>query len=171
MSLNEAIEILTTGDEAALRELQMPQPESQDDLVRIFTALSERQHDYGTCVYAMSIYAEAAFNLMASKMGVTGFQASCADMDILKRTRRIKGPFAIIDGADLLYPQYDIPAKVAGILQSWQAWASTEAVKLLGDKHMAHPDVMAHWERLAAESTTTTTAAETPTDNVEAEIK
>lgn len=154
MTFDEAIEILETGDEAALRELDMPGPESPEQLTTIIAAVTDRGHDYGTCVYAMSITAEAAFNFVAKKLRVTGFQASCADMDILKRTRLLKGPFAIIDGNDLLYPQYNIRGKVEDLLIQWQPWAKEEAQKLIDTKNGSHvsPAVMKHWQKLAGQN-------------------
>ncbi|MBK7380837.1 MAG: hypothetical protein IPJ03_17905 [Ignavibacteriales bacterium] len=81
-------------------------PKTLDELNKVIEQLTERKHDYGTCVYAMSIAAVATFNYVASKLGVTGFQASCADLDILRRTRNYKNGFSIIDYNNLLYPQY-----------------------------------------------------------------
>lgn len=84
-------------------------------------------------------------------LGVTGFQAGCADLDILKRTRHIKGPFILLDGRDLLYPQYDLRAKLEDFLRENQQWAADEARKELAASPSAHPDVRAHWQHLAAQ--------------------
>lgn len=136
-------------DEAALRELETPWPYSIDELTSLITAFTERQNDYGTCVYAMSITAAASLNFVAHILGTTGFQASCADMDIIRRTRSIDGPFAFIKGGDMLYPQYDISTKVSQMLNDWMPWAKTEAEKLLSESPQAHSDVIAHWKKLA----------------------
>ena len=82
--------------EQELRGYKVPTPRSIDELTNIICDLTERKHDYGTCVYAMSIAATAAFNYMASTLGVTGFQASCADMDVLRRTRGYEHGFQVI---------------------------------------------------------------------------
>jgi hypothetical protein len=153
MDMKDALNILRTGDEAALRDLDMPWAKTDADLVEIIKALSDREHDYGTCVYAMSIAAEAAFNLMAHKLQVTGFQASCADMDFIGRVRHWKNGFRLINYDDLLYPQY----RHSFDELSWESLVrenkdhlQKEARKMLAESPNAHPEVLAHWQRLAA---------------------
>jgi len=150
--ITNAIEFLRTADEAAMRDFKSPWPESIDELAALITAVTNREHGYGTCVYAMSIAAECAFNYVAYTEGCTGFQASMADLDVVRRTRSLKGPFALIDGNDLLYPQHDIRGRIEELISKWQPWAKKEAQKLLdsnGNGHGAHPDVKAHWQKLA----------------------
>lgn len=141
--------------EQELRDYKVPTPRSIDELTDIICDLTERKHDYGTCVYAMSIAATAAFNYMASTLGVTGFQASCADMDILRRTRGYEHGFQVINYENLLYPQYEDQfglsrAKLLadpGVRKIVRAAAK----KLLKDRSAdAHKDVLAHWKQLAA---------------------
>lgn len=117
--IRQLCEQLSTLDEAGLRDLEMPFIESTDDLLAIVNALTTRQHDYGTCVYAMSLSANAAFNYIAHVLGTTGFQSSCADLDFLKRTRNLEAPFAIINADHMLYPQYNILDEVRGYLDKW----------------------------------------------------
>lgn len=142
----------TQLDEMGLREAEAPHPKTVEELAAVIKALTERDNDYGTCVYAMSIVATAAFNYVANQVGVSGFQASCADLDILRRTRRIAGPFMLVDLNDTLYPQYDVQAKVAEYIAKNRDWQREEARKLLA-KHAlgdnVHPDVLAHWRKLA----------------------
>jgi hypothetical protein len=144
------VESLRTLNEKELRDLKLLWPHTLEELNSLTVALTERQHDYGTCVYAMSIAATAAFHYVAHVLGVTGFQASCADLDILRRTRLYDGPFAIIKAEDMLYPQYDIPAKVSEIVSEWKPWAAEQARIKLQENGDAHPDVRARWEQLAA---------------------
>jgi hypothetical protein len=92
--------------ERDMREAKVPWPHSITDLTEYVNSLIDRNHDYGTCVYAMSMAAVAAYNHVAHKLGVTGFQASCADLDILKRTRHMEHGFSIINYENVLYPQY-----------------------------------------------------------------
>ena len=140
----------TRHNEQEMRDAKAPQVETTEALAEYIEGLLSGGHDYGTCVYAMSMAATAAFYLVAHKLGVTGFQASCADMDIIRRTRGMKGPFAIIDGNDMLYPQYDIPGKVNEMLEKWMPWAAGEAKKMLAERsEYASPGVVAHWEFLA----------------------
>lgn len=139
-------------DEKEMRESEVPKQESMEELTGYIRSLVEREHDYGTCVYAMSMAAVAAFNYVAHKLGVTGFQASCADLDILARIRGMKGGFRIINYENLLYPQYCDDEHTPG----WQIylvenaeWLATEAAKKLAERGTAHPNVAAHWQRLA----------------------
>lgn len=140
--------------EQEMREAAVPTFDEPDALIDYIESLRTQPHDYGTCVYAMSMAATATFNYMARALGVTGFQASCADMDILTRTRSYKGPWAIIDSKDMLYPQYDIPAQVQKMLDGWKPWAAEEAAKLLAkpEEGPACREVVAHWKKLAADA-------------------
>lgn len=137
--------------EKEMREEKAPTPKSSDELSSYIEALVNRDHDYGTRVYAMSLAATAAFNYVASKLRVTGFQASCADLDILRHTRMMEGPFAIIDGANMLYPQYNLVENLKINIEEWRGWAKEEAIKKLkeNDVEHVHPDVLAHWKMLA----------------------
>lgn len=139
-------------NEAAMRDGEAEWPKTVEDLAAYVERLAGGQHDYGTCVYAMSLAAVAAFNLVAHKLGVTGFQASCADIDILRRTRRYAGPFAIIGSDKMLYPQYDIRAEVAQMLDGWAPWAADAARKKLAERNLAScaGAVVDHWQMLAA---------------------
>lgn len=136
--------------ETEMREDQAAHPKTIGELSDCIQALVKQDHDYGTCVYAMSLAATAAFNYVASQLGVTGFQASCADLDIVRRTRSINGPFMLIDGNKMLYPQYDLHAILSKAMDGWTEWAAKEAKKKLAEASHAHPDVVAHWEALAA---------------------
>ena len=142
--------------EAEMRAATVKTPESVDDLVIQINGLVEREHDYGTCVYAMSMAAVAAFEYVARKLGVTGFQASCADLDFIRRTRRIDGPFIIMQMRDALYPQYDLPGRLCEWLEKDESkgWMREQARKLVAEANgYVHPNVMAHWLRLAGEET------------------
>jgi hypothetical protein len=141
--------IETAKTEAEMRETKDPWPYTMEQLVEYIKSVTERQHDYGTCVYAMSLAATAAFNFVAHQLGVTGFQASCADLNFLRRSRSIKGPFMILKGEDALYPQYDLQSQLAEALDAWRPWMRDEAKKKLAGNPDAHPDVVAYWKRLA----------------------
>jgi hypothetical protein len=135
--------------EAQLRESDTPWPETPEELTAYIATLVDRPHDYGTCVYAMSLAATAAFHYVSKILGTTGFQASCADLDILRRTRHINGPFMLIKGEDLLYPQYDLQQKLDDFIKSSMPWLVEEARKKLQESGRTHPDVKARWEKLA----------------------
>ena len=139
-------------------EGKTPTPKSEDELVAYIRTMrewpesaTEPGEGYGRCVYAMSNAAVAAFNYIASALGVTGFQASCADLDILNQLRGYKHGFIVLDGNNLLYPQYDIRAKVDEWIAETRPRLADEARKLLAESPNAHPNVVAHWQSLADE--------------------
>ncbi len=144
--------IETATTETELREAKVPWPHTEAELLSYIQSLLALQHDYGTCVYAMSMAAVATFNYVSHVLGVTGFQASCADLDIVRRTRMIDSPFALVKAEDMLYPQYDIMAKVQRYLKDWEPWAKEEAIKKLQDtpNDQCAESVIEHWQRLAA---------------------
>ena len=152
LTMEAALLILRDGDEASLRDINMPWPENEEEMTAIIRALAERTHNYGTCVYAMSISAEAAYNYIAKQLGVTGFQAGCADMDILARTRHLKWG-RILDFENLLYPQYANKFKAWGaLLEENKIELAKRAKKNLEENPGAAPGVVAHWKRLAVAS-------------------
>lgn len=136
--------------EKELREEEAAWPKTIEELQEYIQSLVELQHDYGTCVYAMSMAACATLNYVASTLGCTGFQASCADLDIIRRQRMIKGPLLILKGDDMLYPQFDVQEKLQQLRESSKDWLRDEAKKLLKKpKEGVHPAVWAHWKKLA----------------------
>jgi hypothetical protein len=136
-------------DEKGMRDHEVPRFDTTDQLVEYLAALTDREHDYGTSAYACSLAAVAAFNYMARKMGITGFQASCADMDVIRRTRHMDGPFMLLCGGDALYPQYDMHGKLTEFLADIAPWLKERAEKNLAEVEGAHPAVEAHWRKLA----------------------
>jgi hypothetical protein len=141
--------------EKEMRDATVPWPNTLEELTAYIKPLVEQEQDYGTCVYAMSMAATAAFRYVAHALGVSGFQASCADLDIIRRTRSWEGPLLLTNAEDTLYPQYDVRAKLEKCLKDWEPWAMEQAKKKLTEtaNGHAHPDVKAHWERLAAGGT------------------
>lgn len=137
-------------NEKKMRDAEVPNIETEKELSEYIKGLVEGDHDYGTCVYAMSMSAVAAFNYAAHKLGVTGFQASCADLDILRRTRRMKSGFCIVDYENLLYPQYCDDDHIPG----WRHYLTKnlpelkkQAKKLIKEKRGgASPNVVNHWK-------------------------
>jgi len=146
----KAIKEAGVATEREMRETDVPSVDSTEDLAAYIDNLVDRPHDYGTCVYAMSMGAVAAFNYVAGKLGVTGFQASCADLDILRRTRRMKLGFSIVDHSNLLYPQYrdSIPGFDALVKRNVETLAR-EAGSLL-DEDTGSPTVRDWWRKIVA---------------------
>lgn len=151
---DDYIKTLTTANEAALRDLDVRWPDTDEDLRRIVNGLASRNHEYGTCPYAMSIAALSAFYLVAKRLGVSAFQASFADMDFLRRSRGYKSGFSIVDWDKVLYPQYvensDHWPTPQSILAKDRAGFAEKARKLLADSDRGVPEVRAHWEKIAA---------------------
>lgn len=138
--------------EQEMRDSKVPWPKSINELVQYINKLIDQKHDYGTCVYAMSMSAVATLNYVAHELGVTGFQASCADMDLIRRTRNMKR-FQIVDLDKLLFPQYRNEFKGYNqLIMENIEWLSKEAQKNLDDNKTAHENVLAHWKMLASQN-------------------
>jgi hypothetical protein len=141
-------------NEHQLREAKTPWPKTIEELTAIIKELTERQHDYGTCVYAISLASLATYNYVASALGCTGFQASFADLDMIQRTRHMENGFRIVDYGKLLYPQYltgeHFPS-MQDLLEENKDQLKKAAQKLLDEKsEHVHADVVAHWRKLAS---------------------
>lgn len=149
----EAVMVDSSANEIEMREAKIPWPKTIKQLNEYIESLAERNHDYGTCVYAVSMASVATFNYMAGVLNITGFQSGCADFDILRRTRNIKGPFMLIDSEKALYPQYDLYENLDKALEAWKPWLKAEATKKLAEAGSVHPKFKAHWEKLAAMET------------------
>lgn len=142
-----------TMSEKELRKSDAPWPQTEKELLSYIHALVERKHTYGTCVYAMSLAAVATFHYVAHKLGATGFQAGCADLDILVRTRHLKHGFKIVNYEYLLYPQYLTDEHFptwSMLIQENKAYLKEEAKKLLKTQKGAADKVKEHWKYLAA---------------------
>lgn len=136
--------------EQEMRAAQVPTLNTMQELTNYIETLEGQRHDYGTCVYAMSMAACAAYRYMANKLGVTGFQASCADMDIIRRNRSMEGPFMLIDVGHALYPQYDLHGKLSQFLAESKPWLQEQAKQRLSERNeFTSPAVVEHWKRLA----------------------
>lgn len=140
----------SASTEPEMRDAKVPSIRTKEQLSEYIESLTQRSHDYGTCVYAMSMAATAAFNYAAHVLEVTGFQASVAELDVLRRTRGIEGPFMVIKGEDFLYPQCTPEKKLYEAELEWAPWLKEEAAKKLANmEYPVHPDVEAHWRALA----------------------
>jgi hypothetical protein len=145
--------------EKEMRESKAPWPKSKDELLAFIDKMEKEANDYsepgegyGKAVYVMSLIATAAFYYASHVVGSTGFQASCADIDFLRRTRSMDDGFQIINYSDLLYPQYE--DKIPGywsLIEKNKEWLAQRAAKLLSESDgMAVEAVLNHWKRLIA---------------------
>lgn len=151
---DEAMAEAGVPDEKALREAKVPWPESLTELAAYISSLVDRPHDYGTCVYAMSMSALAAYYYVSKQLGVTGFQASMADMDLLRRNRHMEMGFRIVNYADMLYPQYWKGATAGLFAEALQE--NEEIAKAVAEKAQEYlaetkgvDEVRKHWQILA----------------------
>ncbi|GAC1521718.1 MAG: hypothetical protein NVS3B1_06290 [Marmoricola sp.] len=108
---------------------------------------------YSACAEALADAALDAFNLVAKTLGVTGFQASYAELQFLVRSRQIKGPWGIYTMADALYPQYDLFRRLEDMRQSDDTvkWLGDCAEYALAENNLAAPVVIEHWRWLVAQ--------------------
>lgn len=133
--------------EKEMQEKTVIRPKDIHELINYIQKLELENDDYGKAVYAVSMAATATFNYMASKCGITGFQASYADLDIVRRVRLLNGPFMLIKLEDALYPQYPIledKVKEFRLSENSQKWLKEQAILNLKETPNAHPDVIAH---------------------------
>ena len=136
--------------EKEMRESDVPWFDTWEKLTVYVDRLINREHDYGTCVYAVSMASVAMFRYVAGNMGITGFQASCADMDIVKRIRHIDIGFRLFDYDDLMYPMSkDKVPTWEQMIESNKEVLAKKAKEKLAEFKDAHPAVKAHWEYLA----------------------
>lgn len=141
----------TSTNEQELQAEVAPQPETLAELTEYIQSLEALDADYGMAVYIASLSAVATLNYLGKTKGMTDFQLSCTDLDILRRMRGLDCPFMIIKADDMLYPQYDIAGYVSEALDKWRPWAAKEATELLmGDRSHTHPDVLKRWTELAS---------------------
>jgi hypothetical protein len=135
-----------------ITEAYKPAPRTRGEFDVLIDNILDAEHSYNTVPEAMTDAALGAFNFISSKLGATGFQASWADLNFFKRSRNIKAPFMIVNLDDELYPQCDPLDKVCEFIEKNRDWLRTEAQKLLNEENKeypAHPDVLAHWRKLA----------------------
>ena len=140
--------------ERELRNAKVPYIKTEKELTRYIRTLASRPHDYGTCVYAVSMASVATYNYMANQLGITGFQSGCADLDIIRRTRNIEN-FRIINYDDLLYPQIALDKdkfpSLPDLLYKNGKWLREDAIKLLKENkgNHIHPNVRRWWRQLS----------------------
>jgi hypothetical protein len=127
-------------------------PKSEEELIEYLRKIEDQPHDYSSIAKALTDVTVAMFNYFASKHGMTGFQASYSGLQFLKITRGIEGPFGIVDGSNLLYPQYDLMAQVEKWIHEWKPTLADKAIELLNEKdhELISPNVIERWKEIAA---------------------
>jgi hypothetical protein len=111
------------------------------------------KHDYGTIVHAVSAAALAGAWVMeqTDQGGITGFQAGGVMWEFIKHWIHQEGPLRLLEYEKMLYPQ-DQERFEKTLDQDTADWLKAEAQKKLGEDHAegVHPEVLAHWQKLAA---------------------
>lgn len=131
-----------------------PYPHSMNELSTYITSRLQEPNTYESVPETLADIALAAFNYACGELGVTGYQASIAELVFLGKSRRIKGPFALVRAEDDLYPQNSILDQVEQLRDEWSPWLKDEAAKLVYEtatkpQYPPHPQVYQHWVNLA----------------------
>ena len=143
--------------ETELQNYEVPRIESLDDLKKFITEMEQNGQSYETAPYAVALASYATFMYMAGRLGISGLQASWADMQFLKRTRNMKDGFRILDYSELLYPQYEYKFNLSmdKLIEENIEHLKPKAIELLENNknddgtYSAHEDVVTHWKRIA----------------------
>lgn len=139
-------------NEKEMAKSEVPCFNTIEELCAYINSLINQHHTYGTCVYAMSLAAYATFKFVSAKLQVTGFQASCADLDFLRQSRKYESGFQVLDFHNLLYPQYcndeHFPSAQMLIIKHAKS-LKKQAKQLLASNPDACSSVRSHWAKLA----------------------
>jgi len=126
--------------------------QSPEDLLEYIDSLINREHSYGTQIYAASMAAYATYLYVSQQVNLSGLQKSLADLDFIRRTRGLTSPFIILQAALLLESPDGIEQMIEKQLPEWLKWAAKAArLRLAGYREAAiDPKLWEHWKRLAA---------------------
>lgn len=114
--------------------------------------LSEYDHNYDTICHAVACAGIAAMWAMnrTKSGGITWFQANQVMWMVIRHWGRFeKQPMKLTDFSDFLYPQAKERLEPTMPPETW-AWIQEAAKTLLEESKDAHPEVIAHWERIVA---------------------
>lgn len=109
-------------------------------------------HDYGTICHAIAAAGLAAMHAVDASPtgGITGFQASCIIWEVIGHWGSFtQGPKRMVCYHDMLFPQHAGKFEKTLSPDTWE-YLQDEARKMLSDETVgAHPNVQAHWDRIA----------------------
>lgn len=132
-------------------------PRTEDELLTVIRAALDfeggGESGYEASANALVTVAVAAFNYAAHVVGASGFQGSWAGLQFLKQTRGMDGPFGILDGEHLLFPQYDLEEQARKWISEWRVALAPKAAELLADDGRvvsAAPAVVKRWREIAS---------------------
>lgn len=127
-------------------------PETLEDFIKMVEAVEGSHHTYETIADSLTDLTVAFFNYFASKHGMTGWQASWAQLQFIKKTRNMEAPFMIVDSSKLLYPQYDILVDVERFLEESKpelAKIAQERLDELKDDDLISLNVLERWKEIS----------------------
>lgn len=125
-----------------------------EELAQYLKELIEYKHDYNTSGYAITKALLATEMMIAHQLGTTGAQHGYANVAYITETRGSKTGCAVLDFDDLMYPQYNILAKVEKWIEEHKKseYFIKEVKKRIEEDNKsdfkAHPDVRDRCERL-----------------------
>jgi len=125
-----------------------------EDLQKFVQGLLDSPSDYSSCVYKVAAAGNAAAQLMASKLGITGFQASMVFWELNRMGGWIPtpGPARLVDYENLMYPQYR--SKFNSITPSTWKWIQEQVKDKLKEfregEITAVDSVIIHWKQIEA---------------------
>ena len=129
---------------------------TKDDLDSFLNEITSYSHDYGTIVYGCMSAMKAAFNYVnrCDQGGITGFQAGCIMWECIREFGMFgeNSRLRILNNADLLYPQMEYKFRRSIDSETWR-FLQKEAKANLEKTKNASPNVIRHWESIAAGKT------------------
>lgn len=126
-------------------------PKTKEEFLTYLDSELNKEHDYNTAPEAAANIAIAGFNLTSSLLGLTGFQANWGELRFIQMSRNYEH-FIILNLEEALYPQYNLRNRLEEFLTSSSSkeFLKKKALeKLEKYKDYTHPDVYAHWKKLA----------------------
>lgn len=126
--------------------------DSFDDLVNFLRYVKDNcNYGYGEAPRAMAQALLAVAWYLADEFGITGFQAGFVMWDFIKDWLYDGNEcgLSLVDYDLMLYPQYDDRFQKTIKPDTFEA-LQRKAKKLLADRESAHPEVIKHWESIAA---------------------
>lgn len=128
-------------------------PKTLEEFVDLVKNIENSHQSYNTITDALADTTAAYFNYFASKHGMTGYQASYAGLEFLKKTRGMEMPFMIVDSSKMLYPQYDLVSDVEEFLEESKTELAKVAKKNLEEldgNSLVSLKVVDRWKELAS---------------------
>ena len=119
------------------------------EITMILTGKPPGEDTYSEGAWAMRDAALLAYRYAAHLAGASGYQASIAALDAYRAMVGIDGPFIVLRAEDLVYPQYDLRAKLEEFIEKSRPWVEKRAARLLSEDHGA-ATVREHWKQLVA---------------------